>query len=163
MIDSKWFTELNEQRESWCFLSLGMGINSTIRRWEISYANPSRFVRKIISSKSEETDVIKELLKELINCRRSKIPLVTFRTEYLQKLRTRILLLGITGASLRGLRSIDIERILNEFFRMDLLDSTNSLTDFAKRLKIETKNKSSSELLWAVMLRLGPLLPEGVI
>ena len=150
MIDNKWFCEPDELREIWCFLNLHVNDKDIIEGWEIGYGNPIVMMRKINHRKTNEKDIIKELLIQLYNCRKENILLITYTNNVLPILRTRILFLDIKEASLYGIKHISVEEILYTYF---LYDANQELID---------KNKKIT-FLWKLLLRIGPLLPRGVI
>lgn len=162
MIDNKWFCELNEQRESWCLLILQVNDHFAINGWEIGYGNPSKLVRIIGNSKSNEKKIIKELLQEIYYCRREGISLITFKANALKILRTRIVLFNIEDVCLRGLNYICVEQLLKEYFLSSTLNSSD-MPELVKKMSIETSGSSQVQLLWSLFLRIGPMLPSGVI
>jgi len=162
MIDNKWFCEPNDQRESWCFLFLQMNDHCIICRWEVGYGNPTMFVRKVTNRKSREREIIKELLRELYCCRKEGITLITYRYDVLSMLRTRIILLNIEDVCLRGLNYICIEQLLKEYFLSGTLNLSD-MPELVKKMNIETSGSSQVQLLWSLFLRIGPMLPSGVI
>ena len=159
MIDNKWFCEPNEQRESWCFLFLKVN-HFVIDGWEVGYGNPTMLVRKVANRKSRERELIKELLQELYHCRRENIMLITYAYSALPTLRTRIILLNLKDACLHGIKYISIEKLLEEYFL--LLNSTN-ISELVRKMNIEMEGSSQAKLLWNLFMRIGPMLPAGVI
>lgn len=162
MIDNKWFCEPNDQRESWCLLILQVNDHFAINGWEIGYGNPKMLLRIISNNKSREREIIKELLRDLYYCRREGIVLITFRDDVLPMLRTRIILLNIEDVCLRGLNYICIEQLLKEYFLSGTLNSSD-MPELVKKMSIETSGSSQVQLLWSLFLRIGPMLPSGVI
>lgn len=162
MIDNKWFCEPNEQRESWCFLFLQMNDRCIICRWEVGYGNPTMLVRKVTNRKSREREIIKELLRELYYCREESITLITYGHDVLSMLRTRIILLDIEDTSLHGVKHISIEKLLEEYFLLDVIKSSTML-ELASKMNIRQDESNKVQLLWHIFLRIGPMLPTGVI
>jgi hypothetical protein len=150
MIDNKWFCEPDEQRETWCFLNLHVTENCIISDWEVGYGNPTMIVREIKSQKTIEIEIIKDLLTQLYHCRKENILLITY-SDVLSILRTRIFILNIKDASLYGLKHICIKEILKTYFQQ------------VDKLNIQIKETKQIQFLWNLLLRIGPLLPRGVM
>lgn len=165
MIDNKWFCEPDDQRDSWCFLVLQLEERDfVINGWEIGYGNPRKLIRIISSSKSSEKEIIKELLQEIYYCRRKGIQVITFGTDVLPVLRTRIILLDLKDVSLRGVKHICIEKIIKEYFLLyGFNTSISNMLEIARKMNIEMKDLSRVELLHNLFLRIGPMLPDEVI
>ena len=167
MIENKWFCEPDDQRECWCFLILHMDYNEedfNITGWEIGYSNPRKIVRKIKNSKSNEKQIIKELLHELYYCRKNRIILITFGVDVFPAIRTRIILMDLKDASLRRIKYISVEKLIAEYFLFYIFNSTaTALPMIIKRMNIANEKSSDVEMLWKIFLRIGPVLPDGVI
>ena len=150
MIDNKWFCEPDEQRETWCFLNLHVNDNYIIKGWEIGYGNPTILIRELKNKKTQEKELIKELLSQLYHCRKEDILLIMY-INILTILRTRIIILNIKNASLYGLKYVCIEEILQNYFQQ------------IEKIKIEVKEKKQTQFLWNLLIKIGPLLPRGVL
>jgi hypothetical protein len=166
MIDNIWFCEPNDARESWCFFAIKVKKqdgSDTIAGWEICFANPNRTVRKVADAQSDEKELLKGLLHELYYCRKNDIKIITFETNTIPILRTRIIFHDIHNISFRSLQVISIQKLLQEhlFFGED--NSVPSISDFCSRMKIGRQDRDETELLHDIFKRIGPLLPPGVI
>ncbi len=166
MIGNRWFCEPDDERESWCFLVLNRGNpeSSSITGWHVGYGNPKKTTRTLSSSPSSEEEIIRELLEEIYHCRREGILVITVKRETMPALRSRVLLLGLEGVSLRGVKHVCIEELLDEYF-LDLggPDSFNisGLSGLGERIGVKTDGLGETEMAREVFLRIGPLLPEG--
>lgn len=167
MIGSKWFHEPDDERESWCFLTLEQdcSANSSIIGWRMGYGNLVKMVRTLENEGSDEREVILELLEEFSYCRRENITLITDGSDVLQRLRTRILASNVPSVSLKGIRQISIESVLENYF-----EGVNSLKDLAslgvnielrEENKLDGRTTKNPKLLWRIFLKIGPLLPKG--
>ena len=166
MIDNIWLCEPNDARESWCFLELKLkkqDANDVISGWEATYANPNRVVHKANDTRSDEKESLKKLFFHIYRCRKKEIPIITFGSNVIPVLRTRILCQGIRDESLRSVKTISLQKILQDYFCFDNDNSILSASDFVAGLKIEQGNATETELLYDVFTRIGPLLPAGVI
>lgn len=167
MIGNRWLCEPDDERESWCFLTLeredSAGKGDAFAGWEISYGNPRKIVRSL-NSESNEKESLQDLSNELHYCRSEGITVFNFRENALPALRTHLLLNDIGVVSLRGIENIPIERLLKEnFHNLELNPSKNGLDSIPRlceTVSIQTENFSNTELLWKVLLKIGPLLPE---
>lgn len=162
MIGNRWFCQPDDERESWCFmvLELKQEDNGFLAGWEISYGNPKRTVRTLENAGSNEVEILRELVKEINYCRRKQIPVITLRDDIIPKIRTRILYSTLEEASFQGLENISIESLLRENFVGADLRNRQSVKGLCEELKIETANRSETELLREAFLRIGPLVPR---
>lgn len=166
MIDSVYFCEPDEVRESWFFFTLQekkQNDDISISGWNACYGNPNRVIRKLSEAKPDEKTTIISLCNELFYCRKKDIPIMTFERNIVPILRTRIAYLGIHDISFKKLHFIPLEVILQNYFYLSYKDSIPSLSMLVKQLKIETKNMSEPELLYKIYQKIGPLVPLGVI
>ena len=166
MIDNKWFCEPNDARESWCFLSLKVNkkdVDDVISGWEICYGNPNRVTRMATDTPSNEKEVIKGLIHEIYYCRKKDIDIITFGNTVIPLLRTRIVFHGISDVSLRSVKFLSIKKILQDYFFIVGEDASKSVYDFAWEMNIEEGDMAETELLRDVFLKIGALLPVGVI
>lgn len=165
MINNKWFCEPDDSRLSWCFLSLRTASRDdspSISGWEIAYGNPVKIVKVLQSDRGNEGELIKQLLDELYLCKKHAIPVIIYEAGVFSLLRTRIVILDLKGVSLRGVKYVALKRLLDDYLQLDEVRS-QSLVEMAEQLHIETHGKSETEILHAVFIRLGPVLPSGVI
>ena len=147
MIDSKWFCEPDEQRETWCFLNLHENDNCNIVGWDVGYGNPTTLLCEIKNQKTKEVEIIKELLIHLYHCRKDNIILITNTSDVLPILRTRILLLNVKEVCFYGLKYICIEEIMLTYFQhVNLINESKQIW-----------------FLWSLLQKIGPLLPKGVL
>lgn len=166
MIENKWFCEPNDIRESWCFLSLKVNkkdVDDVISEWEICYGNPNQVTRMVTDTPSNEKELIKRLIQEIYYCRKKDIMIITFSNTVLPLLRTRIVFHGIDNISLRNVKFLSIKKILQDYFFIVRKDAIKSVYDFAWEMNIEEGDMSETELLRDVFLKIGALLPAGVI
>lgn len=166
VIGNKWYCKPDDERKSWGFLSLEKkesGKSKIITGWEIGYGNPQKMVQTLSSENSDEDVVLKRLLDELSFCRRNRILLTTF-DPILPCLRTRVLKLGLSEVSLRGIKHICIKKTLEEYFSG--LVKCGGLWELSSSLGlVKSKDNGGSrlgdlELLRRLLLAIGPLLPE---
>lgn len=163
MIGNKWICEPDDKREVWCFLKLvRKRSEKMLAGWEISYGNPEEIVRSL-DSKGGEEEILHDLLEQLYRCKSEGITVFTFGESAFQDLRTRCLLTSSNGASLRGVENLSIERLMEENFSLEVNPSEGGLKNISslcEALDIQIGDCSDTELLWKILLRIGPLLPE---
>jgi len=167
MIDNKWFCEPNDQRETWCFLSLqteNIDRQSIITGWQIGYGNPNTVNRVINADSSSANDILAGLFSEIYYCRRQGIKLVTYEENLLPILRTHAIKVALSDASLRGLHAICIENLLHTYFKLGEFDtSDDGLLELCGKMGIASNVETQVELFQKILVRIGPLLPQGVI
>lgn len=167
MIENKWFCEPNDQRECWSFLILRLDNqdrNFEIIGWDIVYANPRKLIRKLKNKKNGEKEIVNELLHEIYYCRKNNITLITFREDIIPIIRTRILLLNLNDASLRGIKYFSMEKLLKKYFLFYMSNtSTTRPSVIINKMNVSNEKLSDVEMLWKIFLKIGPLLPDGVI
>ena len=160
MIDSKWFCEPNDYRESWCFLKIyqtQIKNESIISGWELGYGNPNQLTRIIKNENIDEKEIIRALFKEIFFCRKNKIKLITYE-QSIPLLRSRVLFLKMQEISLKGISFICILNLLKQYFSIN-----DMLFQLAGKMKIKIKGIKEIEIIRNIFIRIGPLLPEGVI
>ncbi len=166
MIDSVYFCEPDDTRESWFFFTLQekkQNDEISISGWNACYGNPNRVIRKLSDDKSDEKTTIISLCNELFYCRKKDIPIMTFERNIVPILRTRIACLGIHDVSFRKLQTISLEKILQDYFHLSNADTIPPPSILTKELNIEQGNMSEPELLYNIYKKIGPLIPTGVI
>ena len=167
MIDNKWFCEPNDQRETWCFLSLqteNIDRQSIITGWQIGYGNPNTVNRVINADSSSANDILAGLFSEIYYCRRQGIKLVTYEENLLPILRTHAVQAALSDASLRGMHTICIENLLQTYFELGEFDpSDDGLLELCKKMVIADNGATKIGMLHQILVRIGPLLPQGVI
>ena len=167
MIDNKWFCEPNDQREIWCFLSLqteNLEGQSIIAGWQIGYGNSNTVSRMINADSGNENDVLAGLFSEIYYCRRQGIRMVTYEENLLPILRTHAVQAALSDASLRGLHAICIENLLHTYFELGEVDtSDDGLLELCRKMGIADNGSTKVGLLHEILVRIGPLLPQGVI
>jgi len=167
MIDNKWFCEPNEERETWCFLTLqtkDLKGQLTLDGWTIGYGNPNTIHREIHSNGDNEREILEQLFRELYYCRRKGITLVTFGKNILPILRIRTAQRNLKDASFRGIDIICLEDLLETYFDPVFYGTSDSgLVEVCQKINIETNGTTNTELMLQLLLRIDPLLPQGVI
>lgn len=166
MIDSIYFCEPDDARESWFFFTLQVkkhNNDNSISGWNACYGNPNRVIRKLTDAQSDEKTTIVSLCNELFYCRKKDIPIITFERNTIPVLRTRIVCLDIHDVSFKKLHISPLEIILQNYFHLGYTDSILPLSIYVKELKIESRDMSESELLYKIFQKIGPLIPAGVI
>ena len=152
--------------KSWCFLEINASkkdTNAVIVGWEICYADHNRIFYKTDGTETDEKELIRRLLFHLSLCRKNKIPIITFGTNEMPIVRTRVLFSDIRGVNLGDLKTISIEKILGDYFYIGTNHSMPTASDFAKEIGLETDNTTGTELLTEIFLRIGQLLPADVL
>lgn len=161
------FSERINIRGSWCFLVIQVmkkDATGAISRWEICYADHNRIFYKADGTEADEKELIRRLLFHLSLCRKNKIPIITFGTNELPIVRTRILFSDIRGVNLGDLKTISIRKILEDYFFFPKGDHKHtSILDLAETMNIKTTDATLTELLSEIFGRIQPLLPIGVI
>ena len=150
----------------WCFLviqAMKKDVAGAISRWEICYADHNRIFYKADGSEADEKELIRRLLLHLSLCRKNKIPIITFGTNELPIVRTRILFSDIRGVNLGDLKTISLQKILEDYFCIGTNNTILTASDFSREIGMETGNTNGTELLREIVLRIRPLLPTEVI
>jgi hypothetical protein len=166
MIDNIWFCEPNDARESWCFFSMKskeIDSHQCIIEWEAIYANPSKVTYKAKNTPSAEETLLREILFHVSMCRKKEIPIITYERKIIPILRSRLLFHGMCNISLRNLKTLSLQDLLQDYFYFGTTNSFLSASDFARELKIDENGLSETELCYVIFKRMGPLLPLGVI
>jgi len=151
--------------KSWCFLEINVSkkdTNAVIVGWEICYADHNRIFYKTDSNEADEKEMIRRLLFHLSLCRKNKIPIVTFGSNELPIVRTRILFSDIRGVNLCDLKTISIGKILQDNFYFNTNNTMSTASDFAREMRFKTDNASGAEILRDIFLRIRQLLPVDV-
>jgi len=134
-----------------------------ISRWEICYADHNRIFYTTDGTEADEKELIRRLLFHLSLCRKNKITIITFGTNELPIVRTRILFSDIRGVNLGDLKTISIRKILEDYFCIGTNNTMLTASDFAKEMRLGTSNTNETELLREIVLRIRSLLPTGVL
>ena len=166
MIDNIWFCEPNDARESWCFFTMKLkeiDAHSTVTEWEVTYANPTRVIYRTNNAPSTEEVLLRQILFHISRCKKKGIPIITYERKIIPLLRSRLLCHGMCNISLRSLKILSLQQLLQDFFYFGTTNSILSASDFAKELKIDENGLTETELCYVIFKRIGPLLPQGVI
>jgi len=150
----------------WCFLviqAMKKDVAGAISRWEICYADHNRIFYKADGSEADEKELIRRLLFHLSLCRKNKIPIITFGTNELPIVRTRILFSDIRGVNLGDMKTISIRKILGDYFCIGTNNTMPTASDFAREIGMETGNTNGTELLREIFLRIRLFLPAEMI
>jgi hypothetical protein len=137
--------------------------NEAIVRWEVCYGDNDRIFYKTDNTEADEKELIRRLLFHLSLCRKNKIPIITFGTNELPIVRTRILFSDIRGVNLRYLKTISIRKILEDYFCIGTNNTMSTPSDFAREMGFESNNATDTELLRDIFLRIRSLLPTEAI
>ncbi len=166
MIDNIWFCEPNDARESWCFFTMKLKEidgHQCVTGWEVTYANPTRVTYKTKNTPSTEEILLRQILFLISTCKKKGALFITYERKIIPILRSRLLCHGMCNISLRSLKILSVQQLLEDFFYFGPTNSILSTYDFARELKIDENGLSETELCLAIFRRLGPLLPRGVI
>lgn len=166
MIDNIWFCEPNDARESWCFFTMKLkeiDAHQSVTEWEVTYANPTRVTYKTKNTPSAEEVLLRQILFHISMCKKKEVPFITYERKTIPILRSRLLYHGMCNISLRNLKTLSIQQLLQDYFYFGTTNSLQSASDFAKELKIDENGLTETELYYRIFMRLGSLLPEGVI
>lgn len=148
--ENSWYAEPDKGREPWVILILETN-GERIVGWQMGFGNSQTITRinRIRKNVNEEGEVLKELLKEIRDCKQGeRTTLITYAQGTLPLLRSRILQLGIKGASFRGLQHLCVESLLNQHFEGG---NERAGTD------------QDPKALWELFTRIGPLVPRRAL
>ena len=127
MLNNKWFCEPNPYRETYCYLTIETHDNQQkITRWQTATANMQSIVTTDQYQDKDERKAILELLKKLSYCIERNITLITPTNQTMPILRTRILALKISNASLTTLKTICIEHLMEKYFTEKTTEKNNT-------------------------------------
>ena len=118
-----WFYAPNDERESWCFLTLKIDrsvqeLGGKILGWQVGYGNPKKMTRIVgeeATGCESEREVLEKILEEIRFCSYRGIKLITFNQEILSGIRTKILLLEL-NRSFHGVSHVCISDLLRNYF-----------------------------------------------
>lgn len=141
-----WYSEPDNNRKAWAFLSIETH-GEEIVGWWVCYGNSAQIVKVVHVQGSQEPEALERLVNEIQECRRGTV-LITYNRRTLPILRRRILKRNTKGVSLRGLKHVCIQDLLDRYF------GSEGGADDADR------DPSS---LWTVFTRIGPLVPAEAL
>jgi len=153
-------------RGSWCFLVIQVmkkDVAGAISHWEICYADHKRIFYTTDGAEADEKELIRRLLFHLSLCRKNKIPIITFGTNELPIVRTRILFSNIRGVNLCDLKTISLQKILEDYFCIGTNNTMSTASDFAREMGMVMGNTNGTELLREIFLRIRSLLPAEMM
>jgi hypothetical protein len=134
-----------------------------IIEWEAIYANPSKVTYKAKNTPSAEETLLREILFHISTCKKKRALFITYERKIIPILRSRLLCHGMCNISLRNLKTLSLQRLLEDYFYFGTTNSFLSASDFARELKIDENGLSETELYYVIFKRMQPLLPTGVI
>lgn len=145
--ENSWYAEPNKGREPWVILVLETN-RGRIVGWQMGFGNSQTITRisRMRKNVNGEGEVLKELLKEIWDCKRGeRNTIITYARGTLPLLRSKILQLDIKGASFGGLQHLCLERLLDQHF-----GGGNKWAGADQDPKA----------LWELFTRIGPLVPR---
>lgn len=170
MIGNKWECTPDDDRETWCFLTIELGAagecnGKPIASWQAGYGNQKRMTRILNSNGHNEKEIVEELLKEIRFCRHKGTTLITFGADAIPTIRTRILIHRLDGASLQSIKNICLEELLKKY--LVGFDKLKDIRDISAILKpIEDSSVKPDDFLGVQTLRgifmaIGSMLPRS--
>lgn len=162
-----WY-DVDELRESWCFLSLQHeeGPTDHLLAWELADGNADQIVRTESLESSPECSHrrLVEQLEETIDERRSNgALLLTINNSDLAQLRRQ--LVGnqhVEPATLRGFRHVCLEALCREYF--DVEDLESFLAEFEISNRTSGSNSALSVTVYRELLtEIAPLVPAEAL
>jgi len=166
MIDNVWFCEPDDSGQSWCFFTMKLkeiDAHQSVTEWEVTYANPTRVVYKTNNTTSDEEILLRQILFHISMCKKKEVPFITFERKIIPILRSRLLCHGMCKISLRNLKTLSLQQLLQDYFYFDTTNSILSAYDLVRELKIDKNGLTETELYHVIFKKIGPLLPLGVI
>jgi hypothetical protein len=164
MLNNRWFCEPDRYRESWCFIKFDMKKDmhqTEIISWELGYGNPINLTQIKKCKQNMESEIIREILKELSYSKKNRLRVVTVYENDFRILRTRCLQLKIDYVSLQGLKFISLDSIIKRFFDFYFDDENHLFENMVDLLNIP-RGDSVVNQLQRIMMGVCSLIPQEV-
>lgn len=172
----KYRVEPDDDQVAWCLLSLETVEEEhgpRIVGWSIALANTQELInfasRDILGH--NEQQLVRSLFAELEPYKYENVTLVTIDQTTVALLRTRAVKTNLRGASFRGFTHIRLDKLLQEYFEIDILtfselkpelgeESVHGLRD-AQNGGVDDRKLESLLLIWVVLQEISTLIPTS--